>query len=96
MPRGLAARTKIEALPDTELIRITVEDSNPWRARDIANTLAVLLMEQSQSLYSGGSKSARKILEEQLEVIQGNLAQDRASVETLINRAARTGARKRG
>jgi uncharacterized protein involved in exopolysaccharide biosynthesis len=92
MPRGLAARTKIEALPDTELIRITVEDSNPWRARDIANTLAALLMEQSQSLYSGGSKSAREILEEQLEVIQGNLAQDRGSLETLINRAASTGA----
>jgi capsular polysaccharide biosynthesis protein len=50
MPKDLAARTKVEALPDTELIRITVEDSNPWRARDIANTLAALLMEQSQSL----------------------------------------------
>jgi hypothetical protein len=31
-------------------------------------------------------------LEEQLEVIQGNLAQDRASLEILINRAASTGA----
>jgi capsular polysaccharide biosynthesis protein len=89
-PKVLVTQIKAEALPETELIRITVEDSNPWRARDIANTLGALLVEQSQILYAGGSKSAREILEEQLEVIQSNLEQDRASLETLMNRGGGT------
>jgi capsular polysaccharide biosynthesis protein len=89
-PKVLVRQIKVEALSETELIRITVEDGNPWRARDIANTLGALLVEQSQSLYSGGSKSAREILEEQIEVIESNLEQDRASLETLMTRAGST------
>jgi capsular polysaccharide biosynthesis protein len=91
-PQDLAKRIKVEALADTELMRISVEDGNPWRTRDIANTLAALLIEQSQSLYTGGSRSAREILEEQLEVIESNLAQDRVSLESLMNRAGSAGA----
>ena len=74
-------------MADTELIRISVGDGNPRRARDIANTLATLLIEQSQSLYSGGGKSAREILQERLKVIEGNLEQDRANLQSLMNRA---------
>ena len=91
-PKDLAKRTKVEALTDTELMRISVEDGNPWRARDIANTLAALLIEQSQSLYTGGSRSAREILEEQLHVIESNLEQDRVSLESLMNRPGSTDA----
>jgi capsular polysaccharide biosynthesis protein len=85
-PKVLLRQIKPEALPDTELIRITVEDGNPGLARDIANTLGALLVEQSQTLYSGGSKSAREILEQQLEVIESDLNQDRASLDALMNR----------
>ncbi len=42
MPKDLAARTKVEELPEVEPIRIALHDSSPWRARDIANTLASL------------------------------------------------------
>ena len=87
MPEDLAKKIKVEALADTELIRISVGDGNPRRARDIANTLATLLIEQSQSLYSGGGKSAREILQERLKVIEGNLEQDRANLQSLMNRA---------
>ncbi len=84
----LATKIEIEGLADTELVRISVGDGNPLRARDIANTLAALLIEQSESLYSGGAKSAREILEEQLEVMESNLEQDRASLQSLMNRGA--------
>lgn len=79
MPKDLAARTKVEVLPEIEPIRVAVDDSSPWRAVDIANVLAALLMGQSQGLSSGGSKSVREILEEQLEAVEGNLEQDRAN-----------------
>ena len=87
-PEDLAKEIKAEALASTELIRISVEDSNPQRARDIANALVTVLIEQSQSLYSGGAKSAREILQEQLKVIEGDLEQDRASLESLMSGAA--------
>ena len=87
-PKLLTRKLKVERLTDTELMRISVGDGNPRRARDIANTLATLLLEQSQSLYSGGGKSAREILQEQLEVIESNLEQDRASLNGLMNQAA--------
>jgi uncharacterized protein involved in exopolysaccharide biosynthesis len=90
-PIDLLRQIKVEALPETELIRITCEERSPWRARDIANTLGALLVEQSQILYPGGSKSAREILEEQLEGIESDLEQDRASLEALISRVGATG-----
>ena len=88
MPEDLAKKIKVEALADTELIRISVGDGNPRRARDIANTLATLLIEQSQSIYSGGGRSAREILQEQLKVIEDSLEQDRASLQSLMDRTA--------
>lgn len=87
-PKDLGRQIKVEALPDTELIRISVESDNPWRARDIANALAALIIEQSQTLYAGGSKSAREILEQQLDLMESDLAADRASLQALANSAA--------
>lgn len=84
-PQNLAAAMRAEVLADTELIRISAGDRNPWRARDIANTLADLLVEQSQSLYSGGSKSGREILQEQLEAVESDLAQGRERLRELTN-----------
>lgn len=88
IPKDLARKIKGEVLTDTELIRITVEDSNPQRAMDIANTLAALLMEQSESLYSGGGKSTRQILEDQLKLMESELERDRVSLQSLMNSPA--------
>lgn len=89
LPGDLADQINVEALPDTELLSITVSDSNPARAQGIANTLAVLLVEQSQSLYFGGAKSAREILQEQLDLAEDNLGQDRAALQVLFNNPTR-------
>lgn len=84
-PEDLAGAMKAEVLTDTELIRITVGDRNPWRASDIANTLAGLIVEQFQSLYTGGTKSDREILQEQLQALESDLAQDRQRLRELTN-----------
>jgi uncharacterized protein involved in exopolysaccharide biosynthesis len=88
MPGSLAGKTDVQALPDTELIRINVEDGDPALAKDIANTLAALLIEQSASLYSGGGKSARQILEERLSAIESELQDDRLRLYSLMNSGA--------
>jgi non-specific protein-tyrosine kinase len=86
--KDLSSRVWVEAIVNTELIAISVEDDSPWRARDIANTLADLIVEQAQSLYAGGGRSAREILQEQLNVVESNVERDRADLESLIGHDA--------
>jgi capsular exopolysaccharide synthesis family protein len=85
VPESLARQVKVAVLPNTELLQITAEDSDPARAMAIANTLANLLALNSQTLYFGGAKSAREILEEQLSVADSELTQDRSALQVLLN-----------
>lgn len=68
---------EVEVVPETELIEITASDPDPARARDIANTLAGLLVEQSLQLYGGDVPTAREILE-------GQLAQAKIDLDTAV------------
>ena len=92
-PNALRARTVIEVLPDTELLNITVGDSRASRAKDIANALADLLAEQGQTMYAGSSKSAREIVEQQLNDMAENVRQDRVALQELLNTSAQENAR---
>ena len=76
-------QVKVEVIPSTELIRISVEDPNPSVAQSAANTLAEILSEQSKELYSGGGKSQQQILGEQLEQIEAELNVARQEFEDL-------------
>ncbi|MCK4693497.1 MAG: polysaccharide biosynthesis tyrosine autokinase, partial [Anaerolineales bacterium] len=84
----LANSIKIEPLANTELIQITVENTNPGMAMGIANTLGDLLVEQRENLYTGQGRSVREILQDQLAVVEENLAADRANLQKLLNRGA--------
>ena len=92
-PSNLLGRTVIAALPDTELLRITVGDSSGERARDVANELAGLLVEQSQTLYAGNTKSTREILQQRLSDVEGSLEEDRKALQDLVNSSAQESAR---
>ncbi|MFB0536329.1 MAG: Wzz/FepE/Etk N-terminal domain-containing protein [Anaerolineae bacterium] len=80
----LRERVEVEAVPETELITIAVEDKDPVLARDLANILATLLVEHAQNLYEGSSKSARQIVEEQLASMETELESDRLQLATLL------------
>ncbi|MCC9095513.1 hypothetical protein LMH47_11050, partial [Neisseria gonorrhoeae] len=57
----LAAKVKASSTPDTVLFDITVTDSSPSTARDIANAMASELTTQVEELETpadGGSPSA--------------------------------------
>ena len=73
----LSENVEVEVVPDTELISISVQDSDPVVAQKLANTLSTLLMEYAQDLYVGSSKSTRQIVEEQLASLDNGLEQDR-------------------
>jgi succinoglycan biosynthesis transport protein ExoP len=72
-----------DIIPNTELIKITVDDTNPKRAAMTANTLTDILIVQGNQLYSGGGKNSLDVLSEQLTQIQPNLDQARREYEKL-------------
>jgi non-specific protein-tyrosine kinase len=64
---------QVELIVGTELMEVTAEALDPIIARDAANALAEILVEQSRSLYLGSGKSAQEILGEQLAQQQAEL-----------------------
>ncbi len=80
---ALADAIKVESLTGTELIKISVDSASPQQAAAIANTLAALLAEQGQQMYSGQGKSAREILQEQVTALDKQLRQDRILLASL-------------
>lgn len=75
----------VETIPNTELIKITVETSDPVIAMRSANTLAGILIVQGQQLYSGGGKSVRDILSEQIAQAELELTDARHEYDAFIS-----------
>ena len=75
---------KVSSISSTELIQILVKSPNPQVAQMAANTLADILIAQSQTLYSGGEKSTTQILSEQLNIAETELNKARTDYETLV------------
>ena len=80
-------QVSVQMVPSTELIKISVESSNPTVAQDVANGLAEILITQSKELYSGGGKSRQEILGEQLAQAEAELNQARQEYETDLNQS---------
>jgi capsular exopolysaccharide synthesis family protein len=87
-PEDLGQSTKVEALANTELLEITAQSTDPAQAMAIANTLGALLVEQRANLYTGSGRSQLEILQDQLTVVEEDLARDRASLQSLLDRGA--------
>lgn len=73
-----------EIIPNTELVKITVESSNPAIVAKTANVLAEILITDSKEMYSGGGKTSQEILGEQLIKAQAEFDQAREEYAKLI------------
>jgi polysaccharide biosynthesis transport protein len=81
---GQPKNIQAERLPNTELMKITVESTDPKLTATAANTLADILIEQSNQLYTGGGKTSQDVLGEQLAKAQADLDQTRQMFGTLM------------
>jgi capsular exopolysaccharide synthesis family protein len=81
---NLRENLEVEVVPKTELIAIVVEDRDPVLARDLANTLATLLVEYVQGLYVDDGRSARQVVEEQLASMEDELERDHQQLAILV------------
>ena len=77
---------RVEIIPNTELIEITVQDTDPGLAAMAANTLAEVLIAHGNNLYLGGDKRLSDVLGEQLTQIQADLDATRQEYELLLHR----------
>jgi succinoglycan biosynthesis transport protein ExoP len=82
--QDLSDSIKVEVIPNTELLELSAESADPAQTAEIVNTLGILLVEQREDLYTGQGRSSRELLEDQLTVIEENLAEDRKNLQTLI------------
>ena len=78
--------TKVETIPNTELIRISIESQDPTVAQKAANSLAELLIEQGRELYSGGGQSALEILSAQLSQAEEELNLARKDYDAYLSK----------
>ena len=79
-----APEIKVTTVPNTELIQITIQSSDPALAQDAANTLGDILVAQSKDLYSGTGKNTLQILTEQLALAESELKKARQDLEALV------------
>lgn len=75
---------EVEILAGTELLQVIAEAEDAVVARDAANMLADILIDQSRALYVGTGKSAQEILSEQLAQVNTELDQAWTEYESLL------------
>lgn len=81
---GEARRSiRIDPSPNSELIVISAEHSDPETAQDLADMLADLLIEYAGVYYVGRTKSAPQIVEEQYVEVEQELAIKRQELAAL-------------
>ena len=81
---------EVETIPDTELIRITVENEDPVLARDLANTTAALLIEYAENTFFDTQTPPREIILERMAEVESDLEKDREELDELLGRGATT------
>ncbi len=73
-----------QVIPNTELIEVTVQDTNATRAAKEATTLAEILVAQNNQLYLGPGIKLTDVLQAQLTQVQVDLDQSRQDYEALL------------
>ena len=78
-------REKISAksVPDTQLLEITVKDSDPVRAKLIADALSQQLIQQSPSTVDPEQQAYREFVKQQLADLQQNIMDGQAQLQEL-------------
>jgi len=63
----------VEAVPKTDLIRISIKSDVPGKAKEIVNTWIALFIEENKDLNLRETKEAQSFIENQLEISEQNL-----------------------
>ena len=76
-----AKQITVQQIRDTQVIQLTVEDGNPTRSAEIANTLVTQLIKQNEALQSSRFTSTETSLQEQIKQMEKQIS----GLQTVIN-----------
>ncbi len=87
-PGEVAGMVSVELVPNTRLIRVSVEDSDPYRAPRIANGIADALIEQNQALQDARYADSLNNVREQMDEMTALMGETQAAIDALGTPAA--------
>ena len=79
----LVKRVKVEVLRNTQLIRVSVEDTDPTRAADIANMIATVFVTQTQAIQQSRYADSLASLQAQMEELARLIQETQIELERL-------------
>jgi capsular polysaccharide biosynthesis protein len=82
-PPLLAERVRVRPIRDTQLIVVTVEDTDPQRAADIANRIVAVFSEQNRELQSERFAESKRSLMNEIAKLQADIDATQAEIAVL-------------
>lgn len=81
-PDDLEEAVAIQSVRDTQLIELSVEDPDPFRAAELANMVAQVFQEQNEALQASRYASSKESLASELDALNRQITQTQTMVES--------------
>jgi succinoglycan biosynthesis transport protein ExoP len=78
-----ASQIKVQQIQDIQAIQLTVEDSNPQRAADIANIMVQVLISQNESIQTGRYILTEQSIQAQITQVENQISQMGAEINNV-------------
>jgi capsular exopolysaccharide synthesis family protein len=82
-PDALARNTVVRSVPDTQLIQVSVENTNPFTAAVVADTIAGVFVEQTQAQQAQRYAVSLGSIEEQMSALSTLTDKNQAMIDSL-------------
>ncbi|MSP14589.1 MAG: polysaccharide biosynthesis tyrosine autokinase [Chloroflexi bacterium] len=84
-PGSLAGNINVSVSRDTQLITLSVQDTDPQRAADIANEVVKVFSRQNVQIQSSRYTATKQSLEKELARVQADIDKTQASIDAMLN-----------
>jgi len=78
-----SSQISVQQIRDTQAIQLKVEDENPQRAADIANTLVQVLIDQNEVIQASRYASTEESIQAQISQIDAQISQMGVEIESV-------------
>ncbi len=79
----LGRQVEVQLVRDTQLIKLTVEDTDPARAALLANTIPQVFSQQNQELQASRYAASKNSLSQQLDDINRQISQTQGAIDDI-------------
>lgn len=82
-PESLAKRVEVQLVRDTQLIEISVEDTDPQRAATLANLIPQVFIQQNDALQASRYAESKQSLAAQLDAMNAQILKSQAALDVI-------------